>query len=273
MPTFTVMNQAIDYISINKKLWNDKTDVHVKSSFYNVDLFRKTKSSLKEIELQQLGDVKGKSILHLQCHFGMDSLSLASLGAEVTGVDLSDNSIEIANQLCRELNIEAEFICCDVYDLKNFLNKKFDIVFTSYGTILWLPDLPQWAEIISHFLKPGGEFHFVEFHPFVSMFDNDFRQIEYSYFNQGPINEETIGTYADRFAPLKNNSVAWNHSFSEIFSALLGQDLLIEQFEEFDYSPFNCFGNMKQFQPGKWRVNNLERLIPMVFALKARKKE
>ena len=94
----------------------------MKSAFYNVDLFRKTKNSLKEIELHQLGDVKGKSILHLQCHFGMDTLSLAHLGAEVTGVDLSDISIENAKQLSYELNIKADFICCDVYDLKKVLD-------------------------------------------------------------------------------------------------------------------------------------------------------
>jgi len=272
MRTFGAMNDSADYITINKKMWNDKTDVHVKSAFYNVDLFRKTKNSLKEIEMQQLGDVKGKSILHLQCHFGMDTLSLANLGGEVTGVDLSDTSIENARRLSDELNIKADFICCDVYELKNFLHKKFDIVFTSYGTILWLPDLDQWADVVSHFLKPGGEFHFVEFHPIVSMFDNDFEKFEYSYFNSGPIQEETLGTYADRYAPLKNNSIAWNHSFGEIFSALLQHDLQIENFDEFDYSPYNCFGNMKQFQPGKWRVKSLERIIPMVFALKAIKK-
>ena len=105
-------------------MWNDKTDVHVKSAFYNVDLFRKTKNSLKEIESRQLGDVKGKSILHLQCHFGMDTLSLANLGANVTGVDLSDIAIENARRLSDELNIGADFICCDVYELKNFLHKK-----------------------------------------------------------------------------------------------------------------------------------------------------
>jgi SAM-dependent methyltransferase len=267
-----MVNQAADYIRINKKMWNDKTDVHVKSSFYNVEGFRNTRNSLKEIELNQLGDVCGKSVLHLQCHFGMDSLSLASRGAIVTGIDLSDTSIEVAKQLSHEMNIKAEFICCDLYDLKEHLDRKFDIVFTSYGTILWLPDLKPWAEIVAHFLKPDGEFHFIEFHPFVYMFDHDFNRIEYSYFNSGPIVEETIGTYADRFAPLKNSSVAWNHSLSEIFTALFHAGLQITLFEEFDYSPFNCFGNMKQFQPGKWRVNDLERIIPMVYGLKAEKR-
>ncbi len=253
-------------------MWNDKTDIHVKSAFYNVAHFRKTKNSLKEIELKQLGSVKGKSILHLQCHFGMDTISLAHLGAEATGVDLSDISIEHAKQLAFELNVKADFICCDVYDLKNHLDKKFDIVFTSYGTILWLPDLNKWAELIYYFLKPGGEFHMVDFHPVIYIFDNDFRQIEYSYFNRKPIIEESSGTYADRFAPVKNNAVSWNHPLSEIFTSLLKNNLQIEQFNEFDFSPFNCFGNMKQSQPGRWRIKTLDQMIPMVYALQAKKK-
>nr|HMQ81182.1 class I SAM-dependent methyltransferase [Ignavibacteria bacterium] len=137
------------YIEVNRDLWNKKTPVHVTSEFYDVASFKKGKSSLNPAELEALGDVSGKSLLHLQCHFGMDTLSWARLGAKVTGVDLADKAIDAARELNAELGLDAEFICSDVFDLKNVLDKKYDIVFTSYGTIGWLPDLDKWADIVS----------------------------------------------------------------------------------------------------------------------------
>src|SRR5690606_20725019 len=126
--------------------------------------------------LLQQTNLKDKKVLHLQCHFGQDSISLARLGASVVGVDLSDKAIEQAQHIAQELNADARFICCDIYDLPKHLNEQFDIVFTSYGTIGWLPDLDKWASVIHHFLKPGGQFIFAEFHPVVWMFDNDFKE-------------------------------------------------------------------------------------------------
>src|SRR5688572_730649 len=138
---------APDYLEKNRRLWNARTDVHVTSEFYELDKFLAGKSSLNEIELNLLGDLKGKSVLHLQCHFGQDSISLARLGAEVTGVDLSDKAIAKAKELAKQTGANAEFICTDIYELPQHLDKKFDVVFTSYGTIGWLPDLDKWAKI------------------------------------------------------------------------------------------------------------------------------
>src|SRR5436189_4993553 len=135
------MSTQPDYVELNRRAWNMRTTYHVQSSFYHVKEFTKGESSLNAIELALLGDIKGKSILHLQCHFGQDSLSLARMGAKVTGVDLSDKSIEKAKELNKQLDLDADFICCNIYDLPNHLTKEFDIVFTSYGTIGWLPDL------------------------------------------------------------------------------------------------------------------------------------
>ena len=164
---------SINYIKINRDSWNNKTEYHVKSAFYDVERFLDGESSIQDIELNLMGDVRGKSLLHLQCHFGQDTISLERLGAKVTGVDLSDKSIEIARQLAESTESAASFICCNIYDLPSYLNESFDIVFTSYGTIGWLPDLNKWAEIIARFLKPGGQFIFVEFHPVVWMFDDN----------------------------------------------------------------------------------------------------
>ena len=161
------MADDLNYLEKNKDSWNRRTDYHVDSEFYDVKGFLRGNTSLKSVELNLLGDIKTKSILHLQCHFGQDTLSLARMGAEATGVDLSDNAIKNANLLAEKAKLKADFICCDIYSLPQHLDKQFDIVFTSYGTIGWLPDIDKWAKIVSRYLKPGGKLVFVDFHPVV----------------------------------------------------------------------------------------------------------
>jgi len=260
------------YFEKNKNSWNRRTPHHVDSDFYNMDAFLEGKSSLNPIELELLGDVSEKSILHLQCHFGQDSISLARMGAKVTGVDLSDVSINKARQICKETNTNADFICCNIYDLPEHLKDKFDIVFTSYGTIGWLPDMDAWAKIISTFLKPKGIFVFVEFHPVVWMFDDNFEKIGYNYFNSGAIIEKESGTYADREADINEEYVGWNHSFGEVITALISNDLGIVSFKEYNYSPYNCFKNTIEFEKGQFRIQHLDDKIPMLYSIKAIKK-
>ena len=266
------METKNDYKEINKTLWNNKTDVHINSDFYDNKSFVDGRNSLNSIELELLGDIKGKSVLHLQCHFGQDTISLNRLGAEATGVDLSDKGIERAKELAVTTKSDAAFICCDIYDLPQNLDKEFDIIFTSYGTIGWLPDLDKWAKIISMFLKPGGKFVLVEFHPFLWMFDDNFKKIEYNYFNDGPIIETEKGTYADKDAPLNEKSVGWNHSISEVINSLLQNGLEINSMKEFDYSPYNCFNETIEFEPQKFRIKHLDNKIPMVYSIVAKKR-
>ena len=266
------MNKENNYIEINRASWNNRTETHLKSEFYDLDNFLKGKTSLNSIELELLGDVSGKTILHLQCHFGQDTISLSRLGASVTGVDLSDKAIESAIKIAKETHSTTTFICCDLYDLPNQLDKQFDIVFTSYGTIGWLPDIDKWAKIISKFLKPGGQFVFVEFHPVVWMFDDNFEKIFYRYFNSGAIIESESGTYADKHATISNEYVMWNHGLSEVINSLIKNGLEINQFDEYDYSPYNCFNNTIEVEPKKFRIKHLEDKIPMVYSLIAKKK-
>lgn len=261
-----------DYININKQTWNNKTEVHITSDFYDNDNFLKGKSTLNSIELDLLGDISSKKILHLQCHFGQDSLSLSRLGAQVTGIDLSDKAIQKAQEYNSQLNLNATFICCDIYDLPNYLNEKFDIVFTSYGTIGWLPDLSKWANIVTQFLKPNGKFIMAEFHPVVWMFDNDFKEVFYNYFNIEPIIEDESGTYADRYSEIEAQTITWNHPTSEVLNALIQTGLQINSFNEYDYSPYNCFNETEEFETGKFRIKHLANKIPMVFSIEATKK-
>ena len=156
------------------------------------------------------------------------------------------------------------------------MDEKFDIVFTSYGTIGWFPDLDKWAKIVSQFLKPDGKFVFAEFHPVVWMFDNDFKEVFYNYFNIEPILEEAEGTYANKEAALNTTTITWNHPISEVLNALISNGLEINCFNEFDYSPYNCFNQTEEFDSEgsekKFRIKHLENKIPMVYSLSATKK-
>ena len=261
-----------DYLKFNKESWNNRVETHVKSDFYFVEDFIQGKTSLKPVELALLGDVQDKEILHLQCHFGQDSISLSRLGAKVTGVDLSDKAIETAKDLAQKTNSNTEFICSDVYSLAEVLDKKFDFVFTSYGTIGWLPDLDKWAKTVAHFLKPQGKLIFVEFHPVVWMFDDDFEKVGYDYFNTTDIIEISEGTYADKNDKTKHKTISWNHPLSEVFGSLLKNTMEINTFEEYNYSPYNCFKHTEEFEPHKFRIKHLGNKIPMLYSIVATKK-
>lgn len=267
------MKEQPDYLKINKESWNKRTDIHFDSEFYDNESFVEGRSSLNSIEIELLGELKGKKVLHLQCHFGQDSISLARMGANVTGVDLSDRAIEKARELADKCAVQnCKFVCSDVYDLPNHLDDSFDLVFTSYGTIGWLPDLNKWAAIVSRYLKPGGQFVFVEFHPVVWMFDDHFKGIQYRYFNSGPIEEVTDGTYTDPDAPITQDYVSWNHAISEVFGSLIQNGMNVLNLQEFDYSPYDCFNETIEYEKGRYRIKHLEDKIPMVYALLAQKK-
>lgn len=261
-----------DYLKYNRDTWNKKTAVHLDSEFYDMKAFMSGRTSLNAIELDLLGDVKGKSILHLQCHFGQDSLSLARMGASVTGIDLSNTAIKQAKELSNKLEMDANFICCDIYDTPNEIKEQFDIVFASYGTIGWLPDMKRWAEVVNKMLLPGGKFVFVEFHPAVWMFDDDFKTIGYDYFNTGEIVESYSGSYADRNADIETTSVMWNHSLADVLQNLIDQGLEIKNFQEYDYSPYNCLRNMQETEPGKWVIEHFSKKFPMVYSVVATKR-
>jgi SAM-dependent methyltransferase len=265
-----------NYRRANKNLWNEWTAIHAQSDYYDLQGFRDGKCTLKPIELEELGSVAGKSLLHLQCHFGLDTLSWARLGARVTGADFSEKAIALARSLSSELNISADFICADIYDLQHILNERFEIVFTSYGVLTWLPDLSRWGQIISHFLKPGGIFYIVEFHPFFYVFDdaNDVTKLRigYSYFESSkPLEIQVEGTYADRMAKVSQAvCYEWLHSLGEIVDALASAGLRIEFMHEFPYSVDPIIPSlMEKGADGWWRLKDPAFSLPLMFSLKA----
>jgi len=260
----------MDSFEHNRQSWNELTTLHAESSFYNVDSFKKGKTSLNHIEIEELGEVKGKKLLHLQCHFGMDTLSLARQGAEVVGVDISDTSIQKAIELSNELKIPAKFVRSNVYDIESVLDEKFDIIYTSYGAINWLNDLDNWAKIINRFLKPNGIFYMVEFHPFIYTL-NDNSEIVDSYFKSKPLETIVENSYTDNSEVSNENlkHIEWHHSLSEVLNSLISNGLKIEFLNEFPYQVYNCFPNLTEIEIGKWVSEKYGDKIPHMYSIKA----
>ncbi len=261
-----------DYFNQNMQCWDDRVPIHVKSDFYDLDGFLKGASALTEIEQEYLGNVSGQRMLHLQCHFGMDTLSMSRMGANCVGIDFSNKAITEARSLNELTGQRAEFYESNVYDVLELGLGKFDKVFTTYGTIGWLPNLDLWAKIISLSLIKNGELYFCDFHPVLYMFDFNSNQLAYSYFNTGqPYSEDESGSYADRNYTKSMVSHFWSHSLDEIISNFLKHGLQITFFKEFDFSPYNCFPNMRTIGVNRYRYGSDEVRVPHVYLIKAKK--
>ena len=268
-----------EYMKANKEMWDKLAKIHHKSDFYDVEGFLKGMLTLDPIELEELPDLSGKTLLHLMCHFGIDTMSLARLGADTTGVDFSTEAIDLAKELSKTAKIDAKFVCSNVYDLPKILDGKFDVVFTSAGVLMWLPDLKEWAKVIAHFLKPGGFFYIREFHPFGYVFDDDDDvkelRVRYPYFQgKEPMKFEAEGTYADKDAKTgKIPSFEWNHPISKIINVLIDAGLTIDFFHEFPVTTYRALPFMIEKEPGRYVLPENEDKIPLMFSIKAIKRE
>ncbi|MHA1949366.1 MAG: class I SAM-dependent methyltransferase [Candidatus Thorarchaeota archaeon] len=268
-----------EFLKANRKLWDKLAPIHHKSEFYDVEGFLQGRQTLDPIEVEELPDLSGKKLLHLQCHFGMDTLSLERLGAKVTGVDFSSEAIDLAKSLTKTAGLNARFVCANVYDVPKVLDDKFDIVFTSGGVIMWLPDLEAWARVISSSLKPGGMFYIREFHPFSYVFDDDEDvtelRVKYPYF-QGtePLSFEDEGTYADENAKTgKMKTYEWNHPISVILNSLIRNGFRIDHFNEFPFTQYKALPFMIKNKEGRWVLPEHENKVPLMFSIKATKVE
>lgn len=261
---------------MNRLNWNDRTAIHAKSAFYDVDAFLAGQNSLSQLDLAEVGDVAGRKMLHLQCHFGKDSLSWARLGAHVTGVDFSEEAIALARSLNDKLRLDARFLCSDIYDAKEALQgEEFDIVYTSYGVLCWLSDLKSWAELISSSLKQGGTFYMAEFHPVAFIYEavNDTLAISYPYFDNEAQRCDSSTTYTGDEDKLEHPvTYQWQHTLGDIVSALAGAGLTLEFLHEFPFTTYNMFpGLMVQDERGRWRRRENDHL-PLLFSIKAIKR-
>jgi SAM-dependent methyltransferase len=254
----------------NRQLWDDRVDVHLRSDYYDVGGFRQGRCTLRSIELEELGDVAGRSLLHLQCHFGLDTLSLARMGARVTGVDFSEPAVALARSLAGELGIEARFIESNIYRLTWVLREQFDVVFTSHGVLTWLPDIPEWARVVARFLRPGGTFVVVDGHPMASCFHEEDGRLELRYplFSQAPSELLTNTTYAgDEVLPTARPNFQWSWTVAGMVSALIEAGLRVESLRELPIDTWRRFPSMTRDEEGWWRLP--DDPLPLLVACRA----
>ena len=258
-------------LAANRNHWDERTPAHAASDFYDVEGFRKGRTTLTDIERREVGDVSGKTLLHLQCHFGLDTMSWSRLGAKATGVDFSETAIDLARALNEELTLGVRFIASDIYDLPGVLEEQFDIVFTSYGVLNWLPDLAGWAEVASNHLKPAGVFYIVEFHPFAAVFEasetGDIAPV-HRYFHDELFSEGRQLGYAGTETP-ETPSYEWQHSLSDIVCALIDAGLKIEFLHEFPFTLYQAHPLMERGNDGWWRLPGHNESVPQMFSIRA----
>lgn len=239
-----------------------------------MDAFKAGRDALDSVELEGVGDVRGQSLLHLQCHFGLGTLSWARRGARTVGVDFSPKAVREATRLAAELGLDARFVRCEVGEtLTRLAGETFDVVFTSYGAISWLPDLRPWARVIAGALKPGGRFFAADHHPTLWMFDeapsDQGVHYRYSYFDRGALRCEEKGSYACPDADVGGVSYSWQHTFEDIVGSLLEASLRITQLREYPYLSFEWFPLMQRGEDGFWRMPPGSPDLPLMFSVTA----
>lgn len=267
-----------EYIEENRAYWDELAAHHPSTDHYDVEAFLQGESTLRRLEREEL-DTDGTRLLHLQCHFGLDTLSWVRNEnlSHATGVDFAPTAIESARELRDRTDPSPDrvrFVESDIYELPATLDETFEVVFTSYGTIYWLPDLTRWAEVLATHLEPGGTFYVADGHPFAGPFHHestaDDLQVAYSYFNDDVITEETDGSYAGADFGLENRQFhEFSHPLGDVVNALVDAGLHIEFVHEFPWSFFQRFDAMEKDEEGRWWLPGLEQEFPFTFSLKA----
>lgn len=263
-----------DWRELNRRWWNERAPLHVTSAFYNVAGFRQGGLSLQEFEPAEMGDVRGKDLLHLQCHFGMDTMSWARLGARATGLDFSEPAVQAATALATELGLDASFVLSDLYDAQAALaGRTFDVVYTGVGAVCWLPDLTTWAQMIHDFLRPGGTFYIVETHPMSDVLGDEDLMARFPYFHTEGQVDDSPGTYAMPEGPAftHNRTHWWIHSLSEVFNVLVGAGLTIELFNEHRHTAFARWPFMTRDDKGRYWLPDDMPALPLLYSLRARR--
>jgi SAM-dependent methyltransferase len=267
-----------DYRDDNRANWDERVPAHVASSFYCVPRFLAEPDYLSDVvqfDRPLLGDIAGLRGVHLQCHIGTDTVSLARLGASMTGLDFSGPAIEAATRLAAATGADATFVQSDVYAAADVLGAgAFDLVYTGIGALCWLPDIRRWAGVVNTLLRPGGRLFVREGHPMLWTLDDrdDDLLVKYPYFEQPePLTWTEGGTYVDTDQAFTQNvSHEWNHGLGEIVTALLNQGLAVTGLVEHDSVPWNAFpGRMEQIEGNEWRLADRPARLAHSYTLQA----
>ncbi|MEU6114455.1 class I SAM-dependent methyltransferase [Streptomyces sp. NPDC047117] len=262
------------YVLGNRELWEQWTPLKAASAQYDLAGFRSGGSRMRALERAEVGAVHGRSLLHLQCHVGVDTLSWARLGARVTGVDFSSEGVATARSLAADIDPTAVFVEADVLDLPAHLDGTYDIVYTSHGVLGWLPDLNRWAEVVAHFTAPGGFVYVFESHPAAWMLDNHVQEprlkLRYSYFGEEkPLAFEYRSPTAVPDQQISGAEHVWGHSLGDVISALAGAGLRIEFLHEWPFVGWRLLPFMEQGADGWWRLPEGLPAMPLSFSLRA----
>jgi SAM-dependent methyltransferase len=258
-----------DYLAINRANWDDRVPIHVASDFYDVAAFKSGSCTIRPFELLEVGDVTGRDLVHLQCHFGLDTLSWARRGARATGLDLSEAAVAQAGRLAEETGVAARFVAADVYDAPEALGETYDIVYSGIGALVWLPDLTRWARTVARLLRPGGFLYLAELHPFADILDEETgTTVTNDYFHRGPQVWKFPYSYAGDEILEHDTSVQFQHGLGEVISAVAQAGLRIEFVHEHDHTLFARFGTLVQDGPG-YRLPEGSPRVPLMYSLRA----
>jgi 2-polyprenyl-3-methyl-5-hydroxy-6-metoxy-1,4-benzoquinol methylase len=257
----------------NRANWDERVPIHVSGEFYDVAGFKAGHERLRPFELSEVGSVAGKDLVHLQCHFGIDTLSWARRGARVVGLDFSAPAIEEAQRLAAELSLEADFVQSDVYDAPDSLGgRAFDVVYTGLGALNWLPDIRRWAGVVAALVRPGGFLYLSEFHPFTDVFGDEDLSVENDYFRREPVVWDEPGTHADFDAEtVHNHTYEWIHTLGDVVSAVIEAGLVLEFLHEHSYTLFPRWPFVEKSGGDTYRLPEGTPELPLMYSLRARK--
>jgi SAM-dependent methyltransferase len=257
-------------------MWDERVPIHLASKFYDVPGFKAGRPAIEPFEVDELGPLGGLRLLHLQCHFGMDTLDLVRMHPTLTavGLDFSGPAIAAATSLASELGLSdrARFVEAEVASASAILGpSQFDVVYTGKGALCWLNDLPAWAHQCWTLLRPGGWLYVCEFHPVGHALSFDAPTIEGDYFRVDPWADETSGTYADSAAETEHNfSYCWNHPLPQILGALLNEGFILRFYHEWDYTLFELTSWLVKGDDRRYRwPSNVPGKLPLMYSLKA----
>jgi len=264
-------NFSTKWLGVNHANWNERVDSHFHSAFYDVDGFLNGRSTLSVKERVDLNPITKRRLVHLQCHFGLDSLSWAREGAVVSGIDFSEKAIERANQLAKKSGLTANFQCANVYDAASLFDHSFDIVYTGLGSLCWLPDIDRWAQVVKSLLVSGGELYLHEFHPCEWVFGEDELVVKYDYFtDKRGLEIDMPGSYAEPNASTTHNAtIQWNHNLGTIITALIKAGLRIQSLEEFGYTHYKRWPFMIKNSDGFYVLPENKPNLPLLYTLRA----
>ncbi|MGI8576159.1 MAG: class I SAM-dependent methyltransferase [Egibacteraceae bacterium] len=267
-----------DWRTLNRANWDERVSIHVAGEFYDVEGWKAGRDNLESFELEELGDVRGRDLVHLQCHFGLDTLSWARHGALVTGLDFSGPAIAAARSLASEVGLDARFVQADVYDAPAALGEDYDIVYTTHGVLGWHPDLDRWAGVVDALLRPGGTLYLSEYHPVSWMFAEDTTERRvgdgkaHDYFAASPLEYEAPGTYADLAAKTAHNrTVEFQHTLGAVVTAIAERGLVVEFLHERDFTHFPQFDWLVEGDDRRYHQPEGAARIPLLYSLRARK--